>query len=158
MSCDSIVGAKIVLANASIIEAQGDLLWALKGAGGGNFGVVTELTFKTHVAPDLVSFFQVSWNSSSSTAAVLYSWEMFLFSVFDDKRITPQIVAMADGSVHSTTLFLGSLQELEDLIEPWMRASPTPASRKIFESSWLDSVLFLDSCPNVRLLVFPLFS
>jgi hypothetical protein len=29
-----------------------DLFWALKGGGGGSFGVVTRLTLRTHELPD----------------------------------------------------------------------------------------------------------
>jgi ADP-ribosyl-[dinitrogen reductase] hydrolase len=51
-TCDQVVAATIVLYSGEIVEAGGDLLWALKsGAGGARFGVVTELTLKTIDAP-----------------------------------------------------------------------------------------------------------
>jgi FAD/FMN-containing dehydrogenase len=53
------------LLEAEIVTADGqvrivnacrdpDLLWALKGGGGGSFGVVTRLTLRTHVLPNLI--------------------------------------------------------------------------------------------------------
>ncbi|KAI0425480.1 hypothetical protein F5Y09DRAFT_352244 [Xylaria sp. FL1042] len=46
----SLIAAKVVLANSSILRVDGtthpDLLWALRG-GGSNFGIVTSLTYKT---------------------------------------------------------------------------------------------------------------
>jgi ADP-ribosyl-[dinitrogen reductase] hydrolase len=51
-TCDQVVAATIVLYSGEIVEAGGDLLWALKsGAGGARFGVLTELTLKTIDAP-----------------------------------------------------------------------------------------------------------
>lgn len=51
---DQIVGARVVLANGSVVTASetenADLLWALKGAGQ-NFGIVTEFTYKIYDAP-----------------------------------------------------------------------------------------------------------
>ncbi|GMH38605.1 hypothetical protein BSKO_06489 [Bryopsis sp. KO-2023] len=53
---DNMMEVKIAFPNATmgVIDAQGypDLLWALRGAGGSNFGVVTEVLLKTHPAED----------------------------------------------------------------------------------------------------------
>lgn len=52
----SLLEAEIVTADGSIQTANAcvnpDLFWALKGGGGGTFGVVTKLTVRTHELPD----------------------------------------------------------------------------------------------------------
>jgi FAD/FMN-containing dehydrogenase len=53
-ACDNIMGARVVTADGSVIEVDGEsepeLLWALRGAGHA-FGVVTEIEARAHVAP-----------------------------------------------------------------------------------------------------------
>jgi FAD/FMN-containing dehydrogenase len=57
ITCESLTGAEMVTADGEVVRAGPDgdneLLWGLRG-GGGNFGVVTELTFDLHpVGPTL---------------------------------------------------------------------------------------------------------
>ncbi|MED7788582.1 FAD-binding protein [Francisella sp. 19X1-34] len=51
-----IVQAEVVTANGKVITANEcqnqDLFWAIKGGGGGTFGVVTNLTLRTHKLPN----------------------------------------------------------------------------------------------------------
>lgn len=51
LTCDRLVGARVVLADGGIVDCDPDrepeLFWALRGAGGDQFGVVTSLIFDT---------------------------------------------------------------------------------------------------------------
>lgn len=47
LTCDNLVGAELVTPNGDVVEADEELLWALRG-GGGNFGVATYLEFRLH--------------------------------------------------------------------------------------------------------------
>ena len=55
LTADNLVGAKIVTADGALrtvnASSDPDLLWALKGGGGGNFGIVTEFTFDDPPTP-----------------------------------------------------------------------------------------------------------
>lgn len=76
LSIDNLLGAEVVSADGSIQwvdEAnEPDLFWALRGGGGGNFGVVTEFLFRTHdVAEPYVGLIM---HPASEAKAVLQRW------------------------------------------------------------------------------------
>ena len=53
LTCDYLTGVRMVDAKGSIVDSDDvpELLWACKGAGNGNFGVVTQLRYDTAHAP-----------------------------------------------------------------------------------------------------------
>lgn len=53
---DNITGARIVTANGRIIDTDNDpeLLWGLRGAGNGNFGVVVEMRVRAFIPPPIL--------------------------------------------------------------------------------------------------------
>ncbi|MGX6602137.1 FAD-dependent oxidoreductase [Micromonosporaceae bacterium Da 78-11] len=57
MACDAIASAQVVLADGSIVTASStqetDLFWAIRGGGGGNFGVVTSFTVVPHAGDQM---------------------------------------------------------------------------------------------------------
>jgi FAD/FMN-containing dehydrogenase len=81
MACDGLVGAEVVVAEgadcAGVIKAglenNSDLLWALRGAGNGNFGIVTSLTY--NVAPlESVAYLQATWDGIGDLHGVFDTW------------------------------------------------------------------------------------
>lgn len=65
LTCDRLVGAQVVLPDGSVVDCdhhrEPDLFWALRGAGGGQFGVVTSLRFDTVPEP-MTTRVQARWS------------------------------------------------------------------------------------------------
>jgi FAD/FMN-containing dehydrogenase len=77
LTCDRLVAATVVLADGQVLACgehrEPDLFWALRGAGGGQFGVVTSLVFATVPEP-AASRFVLTW-AAEHAAAVVGAWQ-----------------------------------------------------------------------------------
>lgn len=68
----SIVEAEVVLADGRIVVCNAfqhaDLLWAIKGGGGGTFGIVTRVTLATYGAPAQMGILDATFKAKSEDA------------------------------------------------------------------------------------------
>ncbi|WP_431052055.1 FAD-binding oxidoreductase [Roseateles sp. L2-2] len=77
LTCDALVGATLVGADGLSVTCDAtrnaDLFWALRGGGGGNFGIVTELRFQTQPLPA----FNTCWGQfgSGDLVGVALAWQ-----------------------------------------------------------------------------------
>jgi FAD/FMN-containing dehydrogenase len=123
MACDNLIGAEIVVASgadgAKAIEvdlkSHPDLLWALRGAGNGNFGIVTSLTYR--VTPlRSVAYLQATWDGLDDLHGVFDSWQRS--APFADHRLGTQL------EIHKSQILLfgvladGSEAEARELLGP----------------------------------------
>lgn len=80
LTCDHLSSAQVVTADGKLVTASAssepDLFWALRGGGGGNFGIVTEFTFDTDPAPNL-TVFSLHFPAGSA-AGVLGAWQEWI--------------------------------------------------------------------------------
>ncbi|MGG9964028.1 FAD-dependent oxidoreductase [Ferruginibacter sp. SUN106] len=78
LTCDSLLEVTMVDGNGVIRNSKDDkeLLWACKGGGNGNFGVVTALRFKTHKAPATLQSFRFKTYKADTAKAksILQKW------------------------------------------------------------------------------------
>ncbi|MEV5965535.1 FAD-binding oxidoreductase [Kribbella sp. NPDC051952] len=86
LTCDRLVAATVVLADGRVIicdeKHDPDLFWALRGAGGGQFGIVTALVFDPVPSPAATRF-AVSWPASEA-AEVIAAWQEWAPDAVDD--------------------------------------------------------------------------
>lgn len=78
LTCDNLVAATFVDGNGKIHELTGndELLWAIRGGGNGNFGVVTSFTFNTHKLPNHFSYTRLKAKNLDASRAkeLLHTW------------------------------------------------------------------------------------
>ncbi len=78
LTADNVLSVQIVTADGRLRTASAqsnpDLYWAVRGGGGGNFGVVTSFTVRVHPVPRTVAGFTVSWPWAQAADA-LAAWQ-----------------------------------------------------------------------------------
>ncbi|TJZ52125.1 FAD-binding oxidoreductase [Streptomyces piniterrae] len=83
---DRIVSARVVLADGRTVRASADehpdLYWALRGGGGGTFGIVTEFALRPVDAPRLTGF-ETLWPYDDA-ADVLAAWQSWAVDAAED--------------------------------------------------------------------------
>jgi len=137
LSCDNLLAAQVVTADGQTVTASeaehADLFWALRG-GGGNFGVVTEFTFRVHPVAEIFGgpmFFELA-----DGAAVLAYFNEFIKSapreyggfpafqiapplpVVPEKRVGEPFVALVSCWTGSAGDGANILQQFRDVANP----------------------------------------
>ncbi|EFY91870.1 isoamyl alcohol oxidase, putative [Metarhizium acridum CQMa 102] len=82
LAADNIYQARVVTTQGDILTADAtqnqDLLWAIRGGGAGQYGIVTEYVLKTHPAPATVVCPALSLSPADNTSAAYEaSWKAF---------------------------------------------------------------------------------
>ena len=160
LGLDNVAGMRIVLADGSVkyvsnnldsgyddddkldntsrrdsLDLTTDLFWALRGAGGGNFGVVTEIEYELHKANDLCIFYALTLQPRDMA--------YFLFQLGEvESEIPGNLMVMHDlvdtasiiWSGRDKSALEGSTEYLDSLLD---RLVPQQAVRTISRTEFL---------------------
>ena len=141
MACDNLAAAEIVIASegggAEVIVADEthhpDLLWALRGAGNGNFGVVTSMTYSIHPLTQTI-YLVARWPGLDDLPEVFGAWQAC--APFADHRLTSQLEIRRDEIAMISVLASGSEAEALGMLAPIL-AVGTPRV-KATDAAWAD--------------------
>ncbi|NEC07355.1 FAD-binding oxidoreductase [Streptomyces sp. SID7909] len=133
LTCDSLTAATLVTADGRTVTADAkhdpDLFWALRGAGNGNFGVVTSLRFRTHSAPRTVTAY-MSWPWSRARN-VITAWQEWGPAQPDEIWSAAHLDAGPGGSnptVSVSAFSLGTYGDLQNAVDRLADRIGAPAS------------------------------
>jgi hypothetical protein len=139
VTSDRLIGAQIVLADGRILDCDEshneDLFWALRGAGSGNFGVVTSLTFRTVPVPSITNF-HLKWPFDRAIR-VIEAWQRWAPNGPDELAASLKVTATGNvdqaPSVNVYGALMGTESDATDLLDKFVARSgsdPTSASSK----------------------------
>ncbi|HEX6352638.1 FAD-dependent oxidoreductase [Actinophytocola sp.] len=113
LTCDRLVGAQVVLADGSVVdcdhEREPGLFWALRGAGGGQFGVVTALRFDTVPEPSTTRV-EARW-SGIALEELVSAWQTWAPDAPDELTVNLTVVSEPGAPVQATLFGAATLDE-----------------------------------------------
>jgi len=142
MASDNLLAAEVVVASGSdgaeaiIVDGQNnsDLLWALRGAGNGNFGIVTSLTYRVHPLTQTIYLVAV-WPGLGDLPGVFDAWQRC--APYTDNRLTTQL-EINPGDVRLIgVLAAGSEDEAAQLLAPILSVGTPTVS--MTDANWADN-------------------
>ncbi len=160
LTCDNLIAAHLVGADGNELDASANenpnLFWALRGGGGGNFGIVTEFTFKIHPV-DRVIQFSIAWPDDSYRTSTIRTWQSLVQSAPDELALLLHVNGGQGQITHlgCNGLYLPrdasetpSVEELRAVLGPLLSLGNPSFSPH--EVSYLDAVKILagDGDPN----------
>jgi FAD/FMN-containing dehydrogenase len=154
LTCDSVVSADIVTADgmARTCDAQRDpdLFWALRGGGGGNFGVVTSFSMRTRpAAPLAIAFVTWPW---ARAATVVRAWQEWI-AVMPDAVWSNVHLDAASGPEPTLLVHAVALEDaaaLQAHLDRLVSAvGSAPASRSVFVRPYAEAMLLEGGCAQL---------
>jgi hypothetical protein len=150
LTCDNLVEATVVLADGSAVVCNAgqhaDLYWALRGGGGGNFGIVTRLVFRTHPV-DRVATYALEWPWSDARRVVA-AWQRLAPHAPDGLFSVLNLNAAGGGStphITSAGQFFGTPERLRALVQPLADAG-TPTRFTVTSRTHMDAARMWAGC------------
>jgi len=117
LGCDSLESVELIDSYGRTVNANShcnqDLLWAVRGGGGGSFGVVTNLAYRLPgIHPEAVTLVELYWPDADAALQALFweTWQRWLADT--DERITLQAsIYHSNGSAPKSAAFRGTHTE-----------------------------------------------
>lgn len=136
LACDGLRAAEIVLGDGSTLisddQRDPDLFWALRGAGGGRFGVVTALVLETVAAPAMTAF-TLRWEFQAATR-VVEAWQAFAPDAARGLAASLLLTAPGDPRAEPTAVVAGTMvgdgPATEEALSPLLNAIGVAPSRR----------------------------
>jgi FAD/FMN-containing dehydrogenase len=157
LTCDHLIEAEVVTAAGKLVRASEkenpDLFWALRGGGGGNFGVSTSYVFETKPVDD-VGLYDISWKWTDAPA-VFEAFQAVIQKAPDEfsARLGVGIPGTAGGgkgapSISALGQYFGPVSELRELLDPALKAAPTTKRLIAPRTFWQAKDYFFDNTPR----------
>jgi hypothetical protein len=133
LACDNVLAADVVTANGELLTVSSveheDLYWALRG-GGGNFGVVTSLTYQLHPVTTVLAG-GLTFPPEQAGDALKF-FHHFSSETPDELTTTASVGRDADGRPNASiaVCYCGPLDEGERMLRP-LRAFGRPIAGEI---------------------------
>jgi FAD/FMN-containing dehydrogenase len=158
LTCDSLLSAEIVLADGRSLtcdqQQNADLYWALRGGGGGNFGIITSFTFQAYKVNNLTIFtYSWPWQQAST---VVNSWQHWMSQM--PAEIWSNCVLLAPPAkgnaprVQVNGVYTGNVNEAIPLLQQLLnQVGSQPTGRYADNATIMETMMYEAGCSDKSL-------
>lgn len=132
--------AKVVTADGRVLIANRcqnkDLFWALRGGGGGTYGIATKMTLRTYKLPKTLGFYSGTLTAKNNQAYKKLIHEMLLFfrNKLDNQHWGENMIFNKNNTISLSLTYQGlTIKQVANLWQPlksWIKKSPNNYSMK----------------------------
>jgi len=156
LTCDNLEAVQIVTADGTVRDCDSsrdsDLYWASRGGGGGNFGVATSFTFRTHVQPASIALFFLNWPWAQADR-VIAAWQSWAPNAPDELWSNLHLAAAPGGGPPTLQVggtWLGDTTSLQSQLDQlYGAAGSDPSGPYVEATSYLHAMLVEAGCAEL---------